>query len=115
MPIGWPVVVSVTLRTGEHIAVGIVCSLLAVLASHIHSDPVVELKPMPPPAPIIAQLVDVDLEAACGRDVLAQAGDLSEGMFHGVEMSVPLAIVVARGSGFEDREKFRDRSVRSRR
>jgi hypothetical protein len=36
------------------------------------------------------------------RDFLAQAGDLSESMFHGVEMSVPLEIA-ARGSGFEDR------------
>jgi hypothetical protein len=61
-----------------------------------------------------AQIGMIGVEAACGRDFLAQAGDLSESMFHGVEMSVPLAIV-ARGSGFEDRENFRDRSVRSRR
>jgi hypothetical protein len=51
---------------------------------------------------------DADRLAGCG------IGDTEDRRARG-EMSVPLAIVVARGSGFEDREKFRDRSVRSRR
>src|SRR5437660_807676 len=44
------------------------------------------------------------------RDFLAQAGDLSESMLHGVDRSVPLQIA-AQDTGFENREDFRDRSV----
>src|SRR5437660_891603 len=44
------------------------------------------------------------------RDFLAQAGDLSASLLHGVDRSVPLQIA-AQGTGFENREDFRDRSV----
>src|SRR5947209_3573674 len=44
------------------------------------------------------------------RGLLAQAGDLSASLLHGVESSVALQ-VAAQGTGFENREDLRDRSV----